>query len=129
LQPHYAHAIAQWILLTRFAAGHPADAPLEIIEFGGGSGACALDILDHLQWAYADIYKRTTYTIVELSSRLAAEQRKRIGRRHSSARYRTVEASAVDFLRRARPESEAFIIGLEVYVLIDIKHRPPSTVF
>jgi hypothetical protein len=114
-QPHYAHAIAQWILRTRAAAGHAPDAPLEIIEFGGGAGTCALDILDHLQWSHGALYARTSYTIVELSARLAAEQRRRVGARHAPERYRTVEASAVDALRhRPRAAAPAFVIALEV---------------
>jgi hypothetical protein len=50
--------------------------PLYIVEIGGGTGALALSILDHIRdHAPQGLYDRTTYVCVEVSSPLAAAQR------------------------------------------------------
>lgn len=69
-QPHYSIAIANWILRTRAALGLNPKDPLNIVEFGGGSGTCALNILNFLQWTHPDLYHTTTYTVIEISATL-----------------------------------------------------------
>lgn len=50
--------------------------PLYIVEIGGGTGALALSILDHIRdHGPQGLYDRTTYVCVEVSSPLAAAQR------------------------------------------------------
>lgn len=48
---------------------------LDIIEIGGGSGTCLIDVLGSLRKLDNDLFKKTKYTIIEISERLAREQR------------------------------------------------------
>ena len=50
--------------------------PLYVVEIGGGTGALALSILDHVRDSGPPgLYERTTYVCVEVSEPLAAAQR------------------------------------------------------
>ncbi|KAF5828863.1 putative S-adenosyl-L-methionine-dependent methyltransferase-domain-containing protein [Dunaliella salina] len=48
--------------------------PLRIIEVGGGNGTLARDMLDWIRDNRPDVYPETTYTCLEISSKLAARQ-------------------------------------------------------
>ena len=48
---------------------------LVIYELGGGAGTLARDILDYMEEFEPDVYSRTRYHIVEISDRLAAQQK------------------------------------------------------
>jgi SAM-dependent MidA family methyltransferase len=56
---------------------------LVIYELGAGNGTLALNILDFLKQHYPEVYERTRYHIIEISSRLAERQRKILTPRHS----------------------------------------------
>jgi SAM-dependent MidA family methyltransferase len=58
------------------------------------------------------LYKRTQYTIVELSAHLSHEQRRR-GARHGT-HFRSVNMSAAEYNKRI--DEPVFVIALEVYV-------------
>ena len=63
-KPHYARAIARWLLQRREAA---SSSPLRVVEVGGGNGTCAAGILDYLRELHPAVYAQTHYSIVELS--------------------------------------------------------------
>eukprot|EP00955_Chlamydomonas_euryale_P084717 363999-Chlamydomonas_euryale.AAC.13 len=52
----------------------PDSGPLRIYEIGGGNGTLARDVLDWLRRERPDVYEGTSYTCVEISAKLAAQQ-------------------------------------------------------
>ncbi|CAN0114883.1 unnamed protein product, partial [Phaeothamnion confervicola] len=96
--PFYSETIASYILeqARRHGIGRSAAAPLAVYEVGGGSGTNARAILDFLQRTAPDVYKHTSYTLLEVSGRLAAMQRRRAAEPHPG-RCRVVEAAAEDW--------------------------------
>lgn len=49
-----------------------------IYEIGAGNGTLALDILNHIEQEYPEVYERTRYHIIEISQRLADYQREKL---------------------------------------------------
>lgn len=110
-QPYYAHAIARYLVAEYKLHNYPYD-DLVVYELGAGSGALARGILDYLEQNEPEIYTRTRYKIVEISARLAAEQRRKLGGH--------VERSEVvnqDILtwNRGVVQEPCFVIALEVF--------------
>ena len=69
-KPHYAHTVARWILQQQHQqpdTEHTTDT-LRIVEVGGGNGTCAAGVLDYLREKQPQLYERTHYTIVDLST-------------------------------------------------------------
>ena len=67
-RPHYANAIARYILAEWHACGQlESDSDLTIYELGGGTGTCAANILAHIRDADPRVYARTKYVGVEVS--------------------------------------------------------------
>ncbi|RHY61958.1 hypothetical protein DYB30_002601 [Aphanomyces astaci] len=71
--PYYSHAIANYMLMSPFTTDK-----LSIYEIGGGAGTNAKCILDYIQEQAPALYEHTTYTLIEISPRMAARQRERI---------------------------------------------------
>ena len=85
---------------------------LVIYELGGGAGTLARDILDYMEEFEPDVYSRTRYHIVEISDRLAAQQKARL---LHHLRQGTVEVVPRDFLQWDKDvEDPCFIVALEV---------------
>ena len=121
--PHYAHAIARWILHSLPPPTHlpsqPPTTPLRIIEVGGGNGTCAAGILDYLALHHPSLYARTHYTIVDLSATNQVRQRATLQPHlqggvagQGGARVELVHGSVLDWSEYV--EGEAFVICLEV---------------
>jgi SAM-dependent MidA family methyltransferase len=51
---------------------------LIIYEIGAGNGTLALNILDYIRDVYPQVYERTRYNIVEISSSLAKLQERKL---------------------------------------------------
>ena len=69
-RPHYANAIARYILAEWHACGQldsDSDRELRIYELGGGTGTCAANILAHIRDTDPRVYARTKYIGVEVS--------------------------------------------------------------
>ena len=69
-RPWYGYAIADHILAKATQHGTINPRCVEIFEIGGGSGTCMIDVLDRIHQRDPDIYKKTTYTCIEISKRL-----------------------------------------------------------
>ncbi|NIO21125.1 MAG: hypothetical protein GTN76_10390, partial [Candidatus Aenigmarchaeota archaeon] len=66
-------------ILARFiakGAGLIGDANFDVIEFGGGGGLLASDILESIKREHTDVYDRMHYHIVEQSPRRRSEAEK-----------------------------------------------------
>ena len=67
-RPHYANAIARYILAQHASSGQlDSDSDLTIYELGGGTGTCAANILAHIRDADPRVFARTKYVGVEVS--------------------------------------------------------------
>ena len=68
-RPHYANAIARYILAQHAYAQLDSDSEreLRIYELGGGSGTCAANILAHIRDTDPRVFARTKYIGVEVS--------------------------------------------------------------
>lgn len=110
-QPYYAHAIARYLVAEYKLNNYPYD-DLVVYELGAGSGALARGILDYLEECEPEIYTRTRYRIVEISARLAGEQRRKLAW-HS----RKVQVVNQDILNwnQGVVQEPCFVIALEVF--------------
>ena len=85
---------------------------LVIYELGGGAGTLARDILDYIEEVEPEVYERTQYRIVEISARLASQQREVLARH---ARANVAEVVLRDFLQWDESVDEpCFFVALEV---------------
>jgi SAM-dependent MidA family methyltransferase len=85
---------------------------LNIFEIGGGTGTFALESLHYLKEYHPEIYKNTTYSIIEISEELSRIQKESISKLHPSVSQFYGNTSILDW---NQPEKEeCFIIGIEV---------------
>ncbi|MCO5594695.1 hypothetical protein L7F22_048728 [Adiantum nelumboides] len=109
-KPYYARAIARYIVERH--RSKTDEAPLVIYELGAGSGALANDVLGYLAEAEPDLYERIEYRIIEISSRLAEQQRKILAKYIDEG---TCKVHNESILQWTKVESrECFVIALEV---------------
>ncbi|MEW5300862.1 MAG: hypothetical protein WDW36_003761 [Sanguina aurantia] len=92
------------------------DEPLNVVEIGGGNGTLARDILDWIRDNRPDDYLRTTYTCIEVSSRLAVQQYQTVVAKGGHVgRFRLLRGSGWDVETwGARDYTHTFILMMEV---------------
>ncbi|ODQ77225.1 hypothetical protein BABINDRAFT_54974 [Babjeviella inositovora NRRL Y-12698] len=73
--PFYGEALANYILMNYKLNQYPYN-DLIIYEMGGGNGTLMANILSYIRQHQPDIYARTKYKIIEISSKLASKQMK-----------------------------------------------------
>ncbi|KAI4122466.1 MAG: hypothetical protein LQ338_005809 [Usnochroma carphineum] len=73
-RPYYGEAIARYLVTNYILAQHSFHNDLIIYELGAGNGTLMLNILDYIRECHPDIYPRTQYKVIEISSALAARQ-------------------------------------------------------
>ncbi|KAG2383644.1 hypothetical protein C9374_004315 [Naegleria lovaniensis] len=113
-QPYYGIAIAEYMLRTTYGEGknENLDKPLKIYEMGGGMGTCARNVLDYLEKEYPEVYKRTEYNIIEISSQLHEQQKIRCARHVRNGKLKLFHASFMDWANIE--QDECFVIAMEV---------------
>ncbi|KAL8757282.1 MAG: hypothetical protein Q9184_004247 [Pyrenodesmia sp. 2 TL-2023] len=72
-RPYYGEAIARYLVTNYKIAHHPFH-DLIIYELGAGNGTLMLNILDYIRECHPDVYERTQFKVIEISSALAARQ-------------------------------------------------------
>lgn len=72
-KPYYGEALARYLLVNYMLSLYPYS-DLTIYEMGGGNGTLMLNILDFIRKTQPDVYSRTKYKIIEISSNLASKQ-------------------------------------------------------
>lgn len=101
-RPHYARALARYLLVNYKLSLYPYH-DLVIYEMGGGNGTLMLDMLDYIRETQADVYERTRYNIIEISSALAQKQQAKArgtaAAPHSEAMARAASAGHADKVR------------------------------
>lgn len=109
--PHYGRALARYLVAEYKLHLFPYH-ELNLYELGGGAGTLAKDILDYIEAHEPDVYAHTRYRIVEISARLAEQQRAKL--RHH-VQHGCVDVVNRDFLTWNEDVTEpCFVIALEV---------------
>ena len=111
VKPHYGQAIAQCIISEYLLKYFPYE-DLKLYEIGAGNGSLAMDILNFIQDRHPEVYERTRYTIIEISSSLAERQRQALRSVHEC-----VEVVHKSIFRWNKTEpAPCFVVMMEVIV-------------
>ncbi|ORY80359.1 S-adenosyl-L-methionine-dependent methyltransferase [Protomyces lactucae-debilis] len=73
-KPFYGQAVARY-LLTQYKLTHFPYRDLVLYEMGAGNGTLMINILDYLRDNEPEVYERTRYKIIEISTQLAKRQK------------------------------------------------------
>ena len=95
-RPYYGEAIARY-LVTNYKILCPPYHDLIIYEMGAGNGTLMLNILDYIRSLYPDVYNRTKFKVIEISSSLASLQSAQLTHSASSRGH----ASHVEIINRS----------------------------
>lgn len=109
-QPFYGEALARHILVNYKLNNYPYD-DLIIYEAGAGNGTLMINILDYIKENDPEVYERTKYRIIEISSKLFNKQNSRL-RRHAQ-KVEIINQSVLEWDTLV-PEP-CFFITLEVW--------------
>ncbi|CAK7205918.1 hypothetical protein SEUCBS139899_008698 [Sporothrix eucalyptigena] len=96
-RPYYGEAIARNLVANYMLTSFPYH-DLIIYEMGAGRGTLMLNILDYLRANEPAVYERTRYKIIEISSNLAALQKRQlfVGSGSGQQQSKSGEAAAAD---------------------------------
>lgn len=109
-QPYYGEGLARYIL-EKYKLNNFPYQDLIIYEAGAGNGTLMLNILDFLEKNEPEVYARTKYRIIEISSKLFNKQNSRL-QRHKD-KVEIINKSILDW---DTPVNEpCFFIALEVF--------------
>ena len=72
-RPYYGEAMARYLVENYKLTHHPYH-DLIVYEMGAGNGTLMINILDHIRDMYPEVYERTKFKVIEISSALAALQ-------------------------------------------------------
>lgn len=72
--PYYGEALARYLIVNYKLNGTYPYNDLIIYEMGGGNGTLMCNVLNYIKENEPDIYQRTQYKIIEISSQLAMKQ-------------------------------------------------------
>ncbi|KAF2875032.1 S-adenosyl-L-methionine-dependent methyltransferase [Massariosphaeria phaeospora] len=114
--PYYGEALARYLVEDYKYNFYPYH-DLNIYEMGAGNGTMMLNILDYIRDIHPEVYERTKFKIVEISSALARLQQQGLG--HSA--YARGHADKVDIINRSIFEwdtyvsSPCYFLALEVF--------------
>lgn len=95
-RPYYGEAIARY-LVTNYKSCCSPYHDLIIYEMGAGNGTLMLNILDYIREFHPDIYNRTKYKVIEISSSMASIQSSQLTQSSSSHGH----ASHVEIINRS----------------------------
>lgn len=115
-RPYYGEAIARY-LVTNYKISCSPYHDLIIYEMGAGNGTLMLNILDYIRDFYPDVYDRTKFKIIEISSSLASLQSAQMTRSASSRGH----ASRVEIINRSIFDWDTYVpapcyfLALEVF--------------
>lgn len=118
-QPYYGEALARYLLVNYKLNGNYPYEDLIIYEMGGGNGTLMCNIMNYIKVNQPDVYARTQYKIIEISSQLVEKQ-------HSSALkgklvQQGLDSSKLEIINKSIfkwdkiVEEPCFFIALEVF--------------
>ena len=103
-RPYYGEAIARY-LITNYKLAHYPSEDLIIYELGAGNGTLMLNMLDYIRDIDPDVYARTQFKIIEISTSLASLQSAQLTQTASSRGH----AEHVEIINRS-------IFAWDIYV-------------
>lgn len=115
-KPHYAEAMARYMVTNYKLTLYPYY-DLLIYEMGAGNGTFMLNALDYIRSEHPEVYERTKFRIIEISSSLAALQRQNLMEQASSKGH----SDKVEIINRSIFDwdtyiaSPCFFVALEVF--------------
>jgi hypothetical protein len=115
-RPFYGEALARYLVTNYKLTLYPYH-DLIIFEMGAGNGTMMLNILDYIRDVHPEVYERTQYKIIEISSSLAALQNRNLlsnalARGHAN-RVEIINKSIFDW--DIYVSSPCFFLALEVF--------------
>ena len=115
-RPYYGEAIARY-LVTNYKLMHYPSEDLIIYELGAGNGTLMLNMLDYIRDIDPDVYARTQFKIIEISTSLASLQSAQLTRTASSRGH----AEHVEIINRSifawdiYVRAPCYVLALEVF--------------
>ncbi|KAF2799119.1 DUF185-domain-containing protein [Melanomma pulvis-pyrius CBS 109.77] len=114
--PYYGEAIARYLVADYKINFYPYH-DLNIYEMGAGNGTMMLNILDYIRRVHPEVYERTQFNIIEISSALANLQQQGLGQsaytRGHSDKVKIVNRSVFDW--NIYVSSPCYFLALEVF--------------
>ena len=114
--PYYGEAIARYLVEDYKYNFYPYH-DLNIYEMGAGNGTMMLNVLDFIRDMYPEVYERTKFKIIEISSQLAILQQQGLGQsayaRGHSDKVEIVNRSIFDWDQYV--SSPCYFLALEVF--------------
>jgi hypothetical protein len=110
-RPYYAEAIARYMVANYKLSLFPYH-DLLIYELGAGNGTLMLNILDYIRATDPDVYARTRFRIIEVSTALTQLQTAAAGRGHSN-KVEIINKSIFDW--DTYVPTPCFFLALEVF--------------
>jgi len=110
-RPYYGEAIARY-LNECYLDLYPAY-DLIIYEMGAGNGTLMVNILDYLRREEPDVYIRTQFKVIEISSRLADRQRRAVAKAGHQDHVEIINTSIFNF--NSYVSSPCFFLALEIF--------------
>jgi hypothetical protein len=115
-RPFYGEAMARYMVANYQLSLYPYY-DLIIYEMGAGNGTMMLNILDYIRANHPDVYTRTQYKIIEISSSLASLQHKHLRETAASRghvdKVQIINRSIFDW--DTYVSSPCFFLALEVF--------------
>ncbi|OCL01802.1 DUF185-domain-containing protein [Glonium stellatum] len=115
-RPFYGEAIARYLVTNYKLSSYPYH-DLNIYEMGAGNGTLMLNILDYIRDVHPEVYERTKFKVIEISSSLATLQAQGL-RRSAYARGHTDRVEIINrsiFDWDTYVSSPCFFLALEVF--------------
>ena len=115
-RPYYGEAIARYLVTNYKLSLYPYH-DLIIYEMGAGNGTLMLNILDYIRATDPEVYARTKFKIIEISSSLALLQQQQVTRTAASRGH----ANKVEIINRSifawdtYVPAPCFFLALEVF--------------
>lgn len=114
--PYYGEAIARYLVEDYKYSSYPYH-DLNIYEMGAGNGTMMLNILDYIRDCHPEVYERTKYNIIEITTQLADLQQQGLGHsayaRGHSDKVEIVNKSVFDWDQYV--SSPCYFLALEVF--------------
>ncbi|MCJ1341549.1 hypothetical protein MMC09_006845 [Bachmanniomyces sp. S44760] len=115
-RPYYGEAIARYLVTNYMLSYHPYH-DLIIYEMGAGNGTLMLNILDYIRDLHPDVYTRTKFKVIEISTSLASLQSAQLTRSASTRGHvdhvEIINRSIFDW--KSYVSSPCYFLALEVF--------------
>lgn len=115
-RPYYGESIARYLIANyKLTAQYPYH-DLIIYEMGAGNGTLMLNILDHIRDQDPEVYDRTKFKIIEISSNLAKLQENQLLRTADSRGHR----SKVEIINKSIFEWDQVIVAPCYFLAMEV---------